>query len=347
MSIRTKLMLVVAATLVVLIGVLALTLSNVMRSGFAKIEQDDARKNVSRVQDAVQAQLGGIENSVLTWTQWDPAYRFVEDRNQQFLTENMSPTVYTGMKIDFCVFVNLKREVVYAGGYDIAQSRDLPVPPALLRLISEPGSRWLANTDPTVAVRGISMVGATPLLVVAAPVTNTDATAPAKGHLIFARVLGAAEVQRIGATTHLHFALDGNVQSDDSVRVQVLNQDTIQGITNLTDVTGRPVQRMVVDIPREVDRQARHSLRLLLLSIVAIGVIFGVVMYVVVTWLVLHRVLAVSKTVAEMTDTLDFSKRVQVSGKDEISALADSVNGMACAVSEVLALQNPAPPAGR
>jgi sensor domain CHASE-containing protein len=339
-------MLVVAGTLVVLIGVLALTLSNVMRSGFAKIEQDDARKNVSRVRDAVQAQLGGIENSVFTWTQWDPAYRFVEDRNPQFLAENMGPTVFTGMKIDFCVFVNLKREVVYAGGYDAAQSRDLPVPAELLQLIREPGSAWLANTDPTAAVRGIAMVGTTPLLVVAAPVTNTDATAPAKGHLIFARVLGAAEVQRIGATTHLQFALDSNVRSDSGISVEVRDQDIIQGITNLTDVTGRPVQRMVVDIPREVDRQARHSLRLLLLSIVAIGVIFGVVMYVVITWLVLQRVLAVSKTVAEMTDTLDFSKRVQVSGKDEISALADSVNGMACAVSEVLALQNPAPPAG-
>lgn len=346
MSIRTKLMLVVAATLVVLIGVLALTLSNVMRSGFAKIEQDDTRKNVSRVEDAVQAQLGGIENSMFTWTQWDPAYQFVQDRNHGFLTENMGPTVYTGMKIDFCVFVDLEREVVYAGGYDIAQSKDLPVPAALLQLIREPGSAWLANTDPLKAVRGIAMVGTTPLLVVAAPVTNTAATAPAKGHMIFARFLNAAEVQRIGATTHLHFALDSNVQSDSGIRVQVLNQDTIQGITNLTDVTGRPVQRMVVDIPREVDRQARHSLRLLLLSIVAIGVIFGVVMYVVVTWLVLHRVLAVSKTVAEMTDTLDFSKRVQVSGKDEISALADSVNGMACAVSEVLALQSPVPPSG-
>jgi hypothetical protein len=49
-------------------------------------------------------------------------------------------------------------------------------------------------------------------------------------------------------------------------------------------------------------------------------------------------VLEVSRVVTRMTDTLDFSQRVEVGGRDEISALADSVNGMACAVSEVLTL---------
>jgi sensor domain CHASE-containing protein len=279
-----------------------------------------------------------MENTVFTWTQWDPAYRFMEDHNAQFLAENVSSTLYTGMRIDFCVFIDPLGKVAYAGGYDAATGKDVAVPPALLSAVADPAARMLANTDPTRSVRGISMVGPDPMLVIAAPVTNTAGTAPARGHVVFARRLDAAEIGKISETTHLKCAVTPSTTRIGSIEVQVRDESVIQGLTDVNDLRGAPALRLTVDIPREIDRQARQTLRLLLSAILVIGILFGVVVYVVITRWVLRRVLLLSSQVSEVTETLDFSKRVQVTGDDEISALGRSVNGMICAVSEVLSI---------
>ncbi len=338
MSIRAKLVAVVAVTLVVLIGVLMGVLGQVMTAGFARVEGDDTRKNVTRVLDAIDADLRGMENTVFTWTQWDPAYRFMEDHNAQFLAENVSSTLYTGMKIDFCVFINGLGKVAYAGGYDALMGREVAVPPELLSTIADPAAKMLANADPTRAVRGIAMVGSDPMLMVAAPVTNTAGTAPARGHIVFVRRLNDAEVGRISETTHLKCAVTPSTARIGAIVVQVRDENVIQGVTDISDLRGVPILRLTVDIPREIDRQARQTLQLLLTSILIIGVLFGVVVYVVITRWVLRRVLLLSRQVSEVTETLDFSRRVEVAGNDEISALGRSVNGMICAVSEVLSI---------
>lgn len=336
MSIRLKSVLVMAATLVVLIGALSFTLGRVMMSGFGKVEDREARQNVQRVADAIDVQLQGMESSVFTWTQWDPAYQFITDHNSQFLEENISQTLFTGMKINFCLFVDPRREIPYSGGYSLDGNHAIPVPPELTDLL-QGDSVLLRNQDPTRSVRGIVNLRDASLYVVAAPITNTEGTAPARGHIVFARFLDAAEVARLSATTHLAVSVAPPTTAPDEVRVAVRDEATIAGATTLKDIDGRPALTLTVAMPRDVYREGMRSLNLLIACIIAIGVVFGAVMSLVMSRMVLGRVLDMSRQVVGMTESFDFSRQLEVTGQDEISALGHAINGMACAVSEVLA----------
>jgi sensor domain CHASE-containing protein len=335
MSIRTKTIAVIAVTLVVLISALYVALGNILMSGFRAVEHADAQKNVLRVSDAIKADIDGIQNSLFTWTQWDPAYQYIEDRNQAFAKDNFSSTMFTGMKIAYCVFIDPRFQFPYAGGYDLKAGRDIPVPDELLRALT-PDSVLLKNTDPNKAVRGILTLKDQTLLVAAAPITDTKGTAPARGHILFAKPLDAAEVKLLGDTTHLSVAVSRDVPPLEGIAVAAKNGDVIQGRTVLVDIAGRPALLMTVDVPREIYKQGTRSLQYLMVSIIAIGVVFGIVIAILVETIVLRRVLRVSALMTAKTQSLDFSETIPVQGRDEISRLTTSINGMICAVSEFL-----------
>ncbi len=334
MSIRTKTIVVVAATLVVLISALYISLGNVLMSGFRTVEGEDTRKNVMRASDAIKADLAGIQNSLFTWTQWDPAYQYVTDRNKQFYDENISATLFTGMKINFCVFVDPRFEFPYAGGYDLEGQRDIPVPGDLLKALN-PRSVLLQNKDTNKAVTGILNLAGGPLLVAAAPLTDTKGTAPARGYLVFAKFLDAAEIRRLAQTTHLAIKLDTRLRPIDQIAVVIRNEAYIDGVTVLRDVYDKPALVMTVEMPRAIYREGIRSLQYLLAAILAIGVVFGIVIMILLETIVLRRVVRLSAAVTNRTQTLDFTT-IPVEGRDEISRLTTSINGMICAVSEFL-----------
>jgi sensor domain CHASE-containing protein len=323
----------IAATLVVLLVAFYLVTSSVIARGFASVEENQARHNVQRVEEALQADLAGIQNSLMTWTQWDPAYDYSVTRDPTFLKENVSSTVYTGMQINFLVFIHERGEVSIAGGYDLVRSRELPVPRELLNALL-PNRHLLKNKNPNRAVSGFVKSSLGPLLVVAAPVTNTAADAQPRGYMAFARILDRVQVDRLSARTHVHVAVDMELPAHEGVRITPLSEDVIQGITTLSDVEQKRILRLVVDTPRDVSKQGEQTTRWMLASLLAVGLLFGLVMVVVLERVVLGRVTKLSHAVRDITESWDFSRTIEVRGHDEIATLTRSINGLVCAVAE-------------
>ncbi len=125
------------------------------------------------------------------------------------------------------------------------------------------------------------------------------------------------------------------MQPIDGVDVRVRTETSIDGVTVLRDVYGKPALTMTVEMPRAIYREATNSLRYLLVAIVAIGVVFGALIVLLLETVVLRRVVRLSGAVAARTGSFDFTV-IPVEGRDEISRLTTAINGMICAVSEVL-----------
>lgn len=335
MSIRTKTVSVVAVTLIVLAVTLYAVLSGVLMAGFRSVEDDDVRRNVARVTDAIEAELMGIQRPLATWAQWDASYDFIQTRKPEFITENVSNALYTGMQVNFCVFVDEAASVAFSGGYDIASGRDIPVPPELLGLLTR-GSPLLANNDPKAATRGIVRLKDSTLLVVVAPITDTAASARTRGHILFARFFDAAEVKRLSDTTHLAVSIERTDAAASDVAVTIQGEQLIRGSKVVSDAFGKPALRVSADVPRAIYHQARSSLRAVAIAIGAVGVLFGLVALLALELMVVRPIVGVSRQVTGITDSLDFSRQVAVSGNDEISHLARAINGLVCAVAEFL-----------
>src|SRR5262249_43960570 len=110
--------------------------------------------------------------------------------------------------------------------------------------------------------------------------------------------------------------------------VQPLNGDMIAGYTLVRDIYGSPAVMLRVALPRPIDEQGELSREYHLISLLVVGVVFGIVTLVLLEKLVLSRLAQLSDDVSRIGTSGDLSVRAGVSGSDELAHLAGEINGM-------------------
>jgi methyl-accepting chemotaxis protein len=155
--------------------------------------------------------------------------------------------------------------------------------------------------------------------------------------------LCGAEVERLGKSTQLALAVQplgtSEIPADFSaamslvsdempVAVEALTPQTVAGYTLLNDIYGKPALILRVAMPRKIYGQGEATISYFVGSILAICVLFGSVSILLLESRILSRVTGLSQNIAEISSSGDLSKRVSVSGKDELSDLASTTNEM-------------------
>lgn len=340
MSIRSKTIMAVAATLIMLVGVLIFAVGGVLLSGFRNVERSDTQRHVQRVVETVAAEVDGIENTALTNAQWDDAYKYVTTKDPTFISRNFSGTSqFVAMKINCMLWVDKSGTILYAGGYDSNKNKAMPVPASLVKALSG-DAVLLKNTKLGKSDKGVIVIDGQPLLLVVTPVTNTTGEAPAGGHLVFGKFLDTAETAKISQITHLSVAFTPSQSSTAGIKIAPKDSQIIRGSTILKDVYGKPAVLANVDIPRKIYEQGLKSLELMLAAVLAVAILFGAAITAILDKIVVRRIMRLDTEVATITNAMDFGNQVYSEGTDEISSLAGSVNGLLAAVSEVMAAIN-------
>jgi methyl-accepting chemotaxis protein len=150
-------------------------------------------------------------------------------------------------------------------------------------------------------------------------------------------------MERLAETTHLSLTMyrfdDEQMPPDfqearfslwegESLLVRPLSEQLIAGYALLRDIYGKPAFLLRADIPRAIYRQGQASMRYLLLSLLAVGLVFGVTALLLLERLVLSRLARLSTDVSNISASSAFSGRVFMTGKDELSSLAGTINEM-------------------
>ena len=95
MSLRIKILLAIVLVLVASIaldyGILRL---GVLRS-FTALEHASAQRDLARCVQAIQNEIGHLDQLVHDWAAWDSTYVYVEDLNEAYATANLLPETFT------------------------------------------------------------------------------------------------------------------------------------------------------------------------------------------------------------------------------------------------------------
>ena len=110
--------------------------------------------------------------------------------------------------------------------------------------------------------------------------------------------------------------------------IRPLDIQSIAGYALLKDIYGKPALILRVDMPREIYSQGRASFLYLVLSLFVVALVFGVVTMVLLEKQVLSRLTLLSQRVSRIGASGDPSARVAIAGGDELTRLADDINGM-------------------
>lgn len=342
MTLRKKTLLIITVTLVGLIVVLYTTSSTILLSSFAELEEQDTRHNIERAQGALYNELNNLNFKVADWAKWDDTYRFIEDANAAFVKSNLTDTALSDLRLNLMLFIHSTGRMVFGKGFDLNNMKATPIPESLKEHISA-RSILLQHPDTQSSRTGIILLPEGTLLIVSQPILTSEGKGPIRGTIIFGRYLDDNEIKHLANVTHLSLTVHrfneikmpsdfqtarSSLSEKVPILVRPLSKDFIAGYSVLRDIYGRPCLILRVDIPRAIYKQGHISIRYLISSLLVVSLVFGVVTILLLEKSVLSRLTRLSNDVSKIGASGNPSERLLLSGKDELSGLANTVNGM-------------------
>jgi PAS domain S-box-containing protein len=342
MTLRKKTLIIIGATLAALILILYAASRIILLDSFAKLEEQHTRQNVERVQSALSDDLAKLNSTAGDWAQWDDTYAFIEGAYDDYVQDNLMNSTFAGLRLNLMLFIHSSGRIVFSKAFDLQNEEEIPVPQNLWEHLSA-NSPLFRHPDMDSSITGLVLLPEGPMLVVSRPILTSQGEGPIRGALIMGRYLDSVEIERLAETTHLSLTVhrfdDSPMPSDfqearaslseeEPILVHPLSKESIAGYALLQDICGKPGLVLRVDTPRGIYEQGRASLSYFMLSLLAIGLVFGVVTLLLLEKQILIRLARLSRNVSDIGSSGDLSARVAVTGKDELSSLAGALNRM-------------------
>lgn len=346
MSIRTRTLLIVGLTSLILIAALYAFSHLTLLQGYITLEQETVTRNMERALNALQEEVAFLRRTSHDYAHWDDTYDYIRGLDDSYIETNAFEVVFRNYGLNFILFVNDAGEVLYGQAFDLETGELLPVSENLLTLVT--------NNDALIHPRdadgnfiqdglaGIVMLPEGGIILSAAPIFPSIVEGMSSGALIWGRFINDQLVARLSEQTELTLLINvaaPNENDPDFAEVlpTVLQQPfviaprsdaVIDGYTLLRDLNDQPALILEAEVPRAIYQQGRNSLSYFLMSLVLLGVISALTIAVLLEKGVLSRVAYLSRHVSEIQTSGDVTSRLSMSGNDELTNLATNVNAM-------------------
>ena len=347
LSVRAKMLLALAAGLIVLCLALLAASSFVIQSGFGKIERDAMQKDLSRLSDELNNSVNQQLVKLKDWSTWDDSYSFAGGTNPDFIPDNLPDSALHNLDLEFVAYFDPSGELIYAKEIDHMTGESASTTDTVAAIASDPLLTIRPNFESSIG--GYIALPKGPLMLGSLPLLHTDGTGPTTGSMIFARYLDAERVKALGDLIHLSidaFSYDSADLPEDvrlakaqlsagaPTYVAPLSPSTIAGYLALKDVHGNPIMLFRITEARPIHAQGNVSIATFYAAGGAGLIVFAILVLFLLDRLVIARFLRLTQTVEKINETRDLSVRVSVGERDEIGTLAGYVNQMLVWLSE-------------
>jgi PAS domain S-box-containing protein len=235
--------------------------------------------------------------------------------------------------------------------YDLETLTPLKVPPDLSSLL-QPGSPLLAHTMEQPEISGVILVSGKPMYVASLASLRTDFSGAPHGAVLFGRYLDQNVLDDLSAASKLDVSANlfgeasmpqdirqanawlAAANSKEAVYVQSQNRDTVFGYTYIWTLDHQPGFLLKVAIPRHIYQQGIESFRYFAILAGVSGLIFLLVSIFMLQLFVLSPLTTLNRQISQIRASGDHSQRVEVSGRDEIANLGNTINGMLGAIEK-------------
>jgi PAS domain S-box-containing protein len=314
----------------------------ILMGSFNRLEDQYIRNNVETATNNLQDDINKLDNIVKDWATWDDTYSFIDQLNDQYKRSNVIDVTFKNLKINLMLFINSNGRIVYGKAFD-DKGNEKSVPIQLTGL--SVNDSFMKHNDTESFVSGIIMLPDGPMLVSSRPILTSESEGPIRGSLVMGRFLDQDEIERLSGITHRPLSIysfdDPSMPSDfnearisllknRTLYVKPLTEESIAAYKVLNDIYGNPAIILRVESSRELYQQGKATMLYFIESILAIGIVFGVVTLLFLERSVLSPLSGLSNNVSRIEISGDLSERVLIKEKenDELGNLADDINGM-------------------
>ncbi|AKB70923.1 sensory transduction histidine kinase [Methanosarcina mazei C16] len=276
---------------------------------------------------------------VQDWACWDDTYRFIEDRNQEYINVNLQNETLAGVKVNIMLFINETGSLVYAKSINFSTVEEKPVPEELLKLV-ESGQLSIKSEDDV--IRGYVLLDEAPMFISCHPILTTKYEGPVKGTLVFGKyfdddVLSSEEntdssISILRVDEDLPPDFQGKFQqfteAPDSTIVEPLSKEVIAGYFGLMDISGKSAVIIRTDFPRILYLNNENTLNYMYFFLLLTGLVTGVGVKFALDNFFVSRLIDIDNFVTKVRSEKDLSRRLPLEGNDELYRLSREINGM-------------------
>lgn len=334
MSLRKKTILVVVLTTIVLMVSVYLLTSKILLSEFIHVEDREVVSNIKRLEDVIDAEIQVLNTKTSDWSRWDDSYRFVTDRNQEFIDSNLGVESMKNLEVNMMVFLDLSGQVVTSQRVDLESDQDenLDLPTDLLPWF-ESGSLLLEHPDLDSNKSGVIILESGVLLVSSQPIVTSLGEGPIAGYLILGRFLDEGLLSSFSGLIQLDIeVILDEVESvdfgDKPYDILRPNDEVIFGVTKIYDIKNEKYFISKVGFPRTIYQEGVKALKLFASFYVVIGLVFLVVVGFVLEKMIIKRLTVLGGKVDKIRSTRNLDQSVIVEGSDEFARLSRNIDDM-------------------
>ena len=334
-SLRTKMLLAMAAGMLLLFALIFFVARTVLLDGYSKLEKDKNNIQVNSAISLLNEQSNQLNLSVRDNAHWDDIYQYMVTRNPAFIKSSFNDAIFTNLKVNAIFVVNNAGESLYRKGLDYASGKPWHIPDMLEQAIKTGGTL----IDPAKSSQsGLFWTPEGICIVAAVDILDSNEKKPRRGTLIMVRRLDQTLLKHI--ETILGTKLSVEAMRDDEIMVLSphlikgenvvipMNNNQVGGFA-LVGVIGGDTKLVLNTIgDRKIFEQGQSSLKFLYWAALLAAILLGAFSWLL-DKLVLSRLAHLNKNVLQIGESAATSGRViDFSGNDELASLALGINSM-------------------
>jgi len=326
-TIRLKVVLLVASLCVGLGMAEVLLARHVLIPSFAELERADARTAMRRIDYALELTLERLQLSATDWGNWADTYRFVRDHNADYVSANLTDVALRELNVNAFAVVDGDGNIVESRELDLAHA-DRPMPLDLLSGKALPRDfPWRTNLHDGRPTQGLVRTNRGILMLAAAPVLDGKGGGPSRGMVLMGRLFSNSEVMRLGARAQASLQMLPAVAA--APGEELIETDRVTEVyRSFRDLYGHPLMRLRVDVPREITARGRSAVAALSLSLLLAATCVLALLIVALNRLVLNPLAHLTRHAIAIGEDKDLTARLASRSRDEIGTLARELDRM-------------------
>ncbi|MDO9204527.1 EAL domain-containing protein [Methylotenera sp.] len=334
-GLRAKMLVVVAAGMILLFTILFLAARMVLLDGYSKLESNKTVIQVNSAVTLLKEQTKQLDGIVSEYAHWDDTYQYMIQPDSRYIESNYTDGTFTNLKVKAIVLVNSEGEAIYKRGFDFSTGKLWPIPKLLEQAVSKDGLFLDPSKDHLSGFfwtpEGIYIVSATDVL-------PSGGNGLRRGTLIMVRHLDQSLIahveQIIGANLTIEpmlkdrFADMQQILANNGVVVKPLSDTQVAGYAMIKSVDEYANLVVTTLGGREIFAQGEYTLSFLSWATSIIALMLAGISWIF-DRMVLLRLERMSEDVKRIGESANTKSRVRkLNGQDELASLSNGINGM-------------------
>ena len=338
MTIRKRILLYSALALGAFLAVVYFVSRFALLNGFSRLERNYAYGSVRRIQNHLENEQTQLATVARDYAQWDRTYEFMSRRRRSYVRTELTDDTFNIIHINLFLLLDRSGRIILSkevGNWPVGKGNLSAIAAAY---VSSPAQAHKAPLSGLLEINGrLFMLAYEPILT-----SRGDGTP--RGTLVMGKGLSESLLSTMGHSMSLPLWLEPidnaplpnrqTLWSDGSSLVSPESDSTMLAYLQLKDLSNTPKRLLVARIPSDLFTEGQKVTRYLLLLLMLAGAVHSAVLLIVLEESLLSRVESLNHKIKQVTVSGDLSLRLDSHGKDELSALASTVNAMLTAIQK-------------